>query len=169
MSISIKIDDTQVRAALSKLGNATHDLTPAMRDIGDGLVSRVVDGFQQGKAPNGEAWEPLQQATMLGRLKRSKRNFRKNGRLSAQGRRAASAGFQPLLDTGNLRNSITRKADKHGVEIGTDVLYAATQQFGDERRGIPARPFLPTEGLPHDWQAEVVDALALHLEKVLRG
>ncbi len=34
----------------------------------------------------------------------------------------------------------------------------ATHQFGYAERNIPARPFLPVEGLPGDWQNDVLDA-----------
>ncbi len=49
--------------------------------------------------------------------------------------------------TGNLRSSIhTETAEKQGsrvtVHIGTDVVYAATQEFGDDSRNIPAHPYL---------------------------
>jgi phage gpG-like protein len=64
-----------------------------------------------------------------------------------------------LLDRGFLRSSITGEGGGRGkapagfsrgralvearrVVIGTNVVYAATHQFGDARRGIPARPFL---------------------------
>lgn len=38
-----------------------------------------------------------------------------------------------------------------GVIVGTTVKYAATHQEGDPARGIPARPFLPTHGVPQVW------------------
>lgn len=39
-----------------------------------------------------------------------------------------------------------------GVIIGTNVPYAGTHQHGDPKRGIPARPFLPTNGAPPAWR-----------------
>ena len=38
-----------------------------------------------------------------------------------------------------------------GVIVGTTVRYARTHQEGDPKRKIPARPFLPTRGIPPTW------------------
>ena len=38
-----------------------------------------------------------------------------------------------------------------GVIVGTTVPYAAVHQEGDPAKGIPARPFLPTHGVPDIW------------------
>lgn len=40
----------------------------------------------------------------------------------------------------------------NGVIVGTNVPYAATHQYGDAKRGIPARPFLPEGDAPQVWQ-----------------
>jgi len=48
--------------------------------------------------------------------------------------------FKILMDSGRLANSITFDADNKQVEIGTNLVYAATHQFG--RGSIPARPYL---------------------------
>lgn len=54
---------------------------------------------------------------------------------------ATRHGGQSLLDaTGALIQSITAFADRQTAGWGTNVIYAATHQFG--RGGIPARPFL---------------------------
>ena len=65
-----------------------------------------------------------------------------------------SAGFKRmlgrgkiLLDTGHLRGSITYKASRTGVRVGTNVVYGRIHQLGGKAgRGkkvkIPARPYL---------------------------
>jgi phage virion morphogenesis protein len=69
--------------------------------IGADLEAEVALGFNDGADPYGNAWaHPV---------------FRDG---------------QPLRDTGRLMNSITHNADDKGVEIGTNVCYAATHQFG---------------------------------------
>jgi phage gpG-like protein len=83
-----------------------------------------------------------------------------------------------LRDTGILANSISYNVLRKGVEIGTKVRYAGTHQFGARqgqygrtKRGgpipwgnIPARPFLPTDGLPPEWRSEVLSILSRHLD-----
>jgi phage virion morphogenesis protein len=79
--------------------------------------------------------------------------------------RAMEEGGKTLTDSGRLVRSITHNATDDGVEIGTDVIYAAIQQLGGTVRAktkkglrfrigrnggwvtkrsvfIPARPFL---------------------------
>lgn len=45
-----------------------------------------------------------------------------------------------LQDTGRLRQSISFRSDMTSAKIGTNLIYAATHQFG--RGAIPKRPFL---------------------------
>jgi hypothetical protein len=45
-----------------------------------------------------------------------------------------------------------------GVIVGTTVKYAKTHQEGDASRKIPARPFLPTRGVPQVWLDRWADA-----------
>ena len=105
--------------------------------------------FRDSKAPDGTQWKPLSPVTIALRRQNSS---------------------QPLLDTGRLRNSITRAVGVRDVVVGTNVRYAGTQQFGarkgrfgDTRRGapipwgnVPARPFL---GLSREDKADVLDIL----------
>jgi len=168
MNVSLELDDKAVKAALNRLSAAGHNLQPALADIGDMVVSRVVDGFTRGESPYGEPWQALDDKTKHGRLRRSKSNFRKNGKLSARGKRTAAAGFQPLVDTGNLRNSITRNVSGNSVEIGTDLIYGATHQFGDPERGIPERPFMPMDGLPDEWAQEALDPIGEQIARAVK-
>lgn len=47
---------------------------------------------------------------------------------------------EPLLRTGDLKNSITHNADDKEAYVGTDLEYAKYHEFGTSK--IPARPFL---------------------------
>jgi len=167
-NVSITINDKAVTDALSRLSAAGGNMGRAMADIGDMMVSRITEGFDQGESPYGEKWKPLADDTKHGRLRHNKSNFRKNGKLSAKGRRESASGFQPLVDTGNLRNSITRNVSGNSVEVGTDLIYGATHQFGSENGDIPARPFLPTDGLPDAWAQEAVDSIGEQIMKAVK-
>jgi len=101
--------------------------------------------------------------------------------------RATEHGGVTLSDTARLKNSIKSSADKNGLAIGTNTIYARTHQFGDKRtiraksgKGlrfkvggkwvtkeevkvtIPARPFM---GINDDDVNEIKGIL----EDVLRG
>jgi len=87
---------------------------------------------------------------------------------------------EPLRDTGVLLNSLsvgtwsgqsyTRpnmdggerqifELETNGVTVGTNVLYAATHNYGDAKRGIPARPFIPPpHRVPEVWLDRILAA-----------
>ncbi len=68
------------------------------------------------------------------------------------------AGHRLLMGEGNLIDSIQHfLTGPDTVVIGSPRVYAATHQFGDEGRGIPARPFLGYSARDIDDLNEVID------------
>lgn len=117
-------------------------------NIGASLVVSTQRRFERGQAPDGSPWPPSIRAMM--------------------------EGGQTLVDSARLKQSITHIASDTGVEVGTNVLYAATHQFGATIRAkteagltfrigdawitkqqvtIPARPFL---GLDENDETEIL-------------
>ena len=86
-------------------------------------------------------------------------------------RRKAGSGAQILRDTGRLASGITYKVVGGSVELGTNVVYAGTHQYGAKKGGygrtrkggpipwgdIPARPFF---GYNDQDQADVLELFA---------
>lgn len=64
------------------------------------------------------------------------------------------AGHSLLQGEGDLLDSIQFLVDGDTVEVGSNLVYAASHQYGDPERGIPARPFL---GLSDEDEAELDD------------
>lgn len=147
--ITIQLQDERIQAALAKLKQQINDLEPLLTAVGGELKKHIQLGFRNSQSPYGQAWAPLK---------------------VRQGK--------PLVDTGRLANSINYLVDANSVEVGTNVLYAALQQFGGTiapkqakalsfvvggrrvfvKHGItiPARPFIPTAGLPPTWREGVL-------------
>ncbi len=135
MKVTVEINDRQVNAALGKLARTGANLRPVLTSIGEAMVESTKLRFRDSHAPDGGRWAPLSPVTVALRRKGSSK---------------------PLLDTGRLRNSITRAVGVRDVVIGTNVIYAGTHQlgarkgqYGKTRRGapipwgnVPARPFL---------------------------
>lgn len=97
---------------LQRIADRGEDMTELLREIGDDEVMRTVLRFENSKAPDGTPWKALQE---------------REG--------------QPLVDTGQLKGSITKQLlGSHAVVIGTDVAYAEYHQFGT--RHIDPRPFI---------------------------
>lgn len=55
---------------------------------------------------------------------------------------ARKGGGELLEESGSLLDSLTAQSGSDGVSLGSDLLYAAVHLYGDEERGIPARPYL---------------------------
>lgn len=53
--------------------------------------------------------------------------------------RALTEGGKTLTDTAQLARSITHEADRTGVDIGTNLIYAAIHQFGGTIRAKTAK------------------------------
>lgn len=84
-----------------------------MKDIAQGLRSSTMDRFRSTKSPEGKPWEPSI--------------------------RAQEGQGLTLTHTTRLKNSIKSEADATGAAVGTNTIYAATHQFGDESRTIRAK------------------------------
>ncbi|MBL0142658.1 MAG: phage virion morphogenesis protein [Betaproteobacteria bacterium] len=155
MKILIEVRDEQVTRLLSRLSELGTNLRPAMNAIGEAVVNSTRLRFAESAAPDGSAWKPLAFATLIARSRRGRR-----------GSRIVSVGSgQPLLDTGQLRNSISFGASDREVVIGTPLSWSRVHQFGGQAgRGhkvrIPARPFL---GISQEDRAEITAILADHL------
>ncbi len=106
---SVRLDD-DARGALSGMAAAARDLRPAMDLIGEMLMTATDQRFVTETDPDGGAWTPLAPATV---------------------KRKAKAGHEGMLQwSGRLRGSITRQVESDSVTVGTNVAYAAAQQFG---------------------------------------
>ena len=68
---------------------------------------------------------------------------------AAYARRIAKRPHQMLWDTGTLLRSLTPggsdnilQDNGNGITVGSNVAYAAAQNYGNPERSLPARPFL---------------------------
>ncbi len=107
--IEVETDDAALQASFRRLTATLDDLRPVMDEIGQSLVASVIDRFERERGPGGGPWKPSARAT--------------------RGKRGRG---QTLTDTGRLRASITHRAGRDAVEVGTNVAYAAIHQFGGQ-------------------------------------
>ena len=143
--ITTRLEGTEeVHRLLRDLKAVVGDLTPAFRSIGETLLNSTRARFTSERAPDGAPWAPLDPRTI-----RRKKNADKI-----------------LTEHGELRGTLTYDAGPHELVVGSPEKYAATHQFGDESRNIPARPFLGLSAADRDKIERIVrDRLA----KALRG
>lgn len=128
----ISIDDARLQARLRRLDDRMTNMTPFFEEVGEIIRTSVVKNFEEGgryRSPGdwrggSRKWRPLSVVTL-----------------------ARKRGKKILIDSGALLNSINWQADRQGVVIGPNRVYAAIHQFGGKAgRGhkvtIPARPYL---------------------------
>ena len=119
--IRLDADTALLRARVADMAAVLRkDPQVAFDEAGQILVASTVLRFERGTGPDGEPWKPS--------------------------RRALEEGGQTLVDSARLRNSMTHVASADGVDVGTNVVYAAIHQFGsgdlEKPKNIPSRPFL---------------------------
>ncbi|RMG51176.1 MAG: phage virion morphogenesis protein, partial [Gammaproteobacteria bacterium] len=166
LKLQITVDDRSIRAALERLVKASGDLRPVFAEIGEYLDLATRERFDREQAPDGTPWEPLSDATLRRKMLKGVKRGRKRRRLTARDGSTRAGAIQRLaqasilVESGALRDTLRYRASADSLEFGTDRKYGATHQFGDEKRNIPARPFL---GLSDADRAEIVAALERHL------
>lgn len=169
--ISLAIDDP-LSDVLGRAMAGSDDLTPAMKDIAVHLESATRLRFETGKGPGGKPWKPSRRVaeTAVG----SRGPQRPTG--------------QTLVDSGDLKSSITSRYGDDFAEVGSErsfgsAIYAAIHQFGGVIRPktkkalsfggrlyaqvtMPARPYL---GFDDDDREAIVDILRRYVAGLLGG
>jgi phage virion morphogenesis protein len=142
-SFDIRLDNEQLRSALDKLIWRAQNLKPVYAAIGEMLLVSHRDRWDRDKkqAPDGSSW-----ATLSPGYKKSKRK-----------RESKGADKILVLDTFLRDTSLSYSATHSGLKFGANSEYAATHQFGDSARNIPARPFL---GMSDDDEQAVLDIIS---------
>ncbi|MDD5274380.1 MAG: phage virion morphogenesis protein [Methylovulum sp.] len=147
-AVTIDLNDQEIINALGRLAYSANHLEPALDEIGATIAASVMLNFTGQHDPDGNAWEPLSEATLANRR-------------GGEG--------QILRDTGRLNRSITHNVSDQSVEIGTDVVYANMMQFGGKKADfpwlwgdIPERPFV---GISEEDKAEILAILSHHLDR----
>lgn len=152
--VRLTVNTADILRMLSGYETRAEDLTDAMNEIGQYMISRTMKRFKE----EGPGWPPLSPATIRNR-KRNRRGI-----------------VKILQDTGVLRGSIGSPSRQgiyevggREVKVGTTVPYAAVHQFGTNRAGrhhnvrIPARPFLLADERDVETMEDII------LQYVLRG
>lgn len=118
-SVDIKIDDQQLQSFFTRLLQQTDDMTDIFADIGEQQLESTAQRYQDQEAPDGTKWAYLLEST----LENKERN-------------------DILIDSGDMMGTYTYDASPDSLIFGSNRIYAATHQFGDEDRGIVARPHI---------------------------
>lgn len=137
-----------MRRASEKLGTmlSPGEVEEIAFAIGELVVNQVKERIATGKqSPEGIPWAPW----------------------SARYAATREARHSLLVDNGNpgLLESIGNYVSGNEIRVGTNLIYAATHQFGSEDGDIPARPYL---GLSQPNRVEIEDLVVDLIEEGLR-
>jgi phage virion morphogenesis protein len=116
-------------------------LEPALVDIGEYLIESHQERFKLEVAPDGSPWEPLAPRTI-----------------------AKKGNDRILQDQGTMRDLLTYQISGDQLSFGTNLIYAATHQFGREADGISPRPFIGLATGQWNDSDEIVTILQSHLQ-----
>lgn len=143
LKVSVEVEAGRIQDAFNRLLATDRGLVrAALKNIGEYLVEATQGNFDAERAPSGAPWAPLKPKTL--RRKRTQKI---------------------LTESRRLRDSIVWQLEGAGeLAVGTNVIYAATHQFG--RGEIPARPFLGLSAADRD---EIVEILRAHVARAWEG
>lgn len=135
---TVKIDDREIRGLLSAMLVTLGNLKPAMEEIGEHVVTSILENFGDRSGPDGSPWEPVSDDYAAWKAKKG------------------HSADDILVFSSDLLKSISPKAKATSVEVGTGpyLVYAAIHQFGG-RTGrshasqMPARPYMGVKDT--DW------------------
>lgn len=168
-AVAVGADDAALRDGFRHLMAAVSDMTPAMADIGLGLVLSTQQRFEAERDPAGRPWRPRSITTIVMRLGGERKTFTRKGDLRAKALRELARKILHLR--GHLKGDITYRASADAVEVGSPTKYARVHQLGGRAgRGrkvtIPPRPFL---GIDAGDRTMIIGTLQRHLASALDG
>lgn len=106
VTLSMRLDADAALKQLAAIAGRAREKRGMFDVIGASLVTSTQHRFEKGIAPDGSPWPPSL--------------------------RARTHGGKTLLLTGRLMRSVTHQASDAGVEVGSNVVYAAIHQLGGE-------------------------------------
>lgn len=147
MAVSIRVQEQlskQMNEALKQL----QSLRMPMDVVGQEVLSQTIERItQEQKAPDGTPWAAWSE--------------------SYQNYKARKQDGGAFLDaSGELIDSLNYEATNDEALVGTNLVYAATHQFGDEQRNIPARPYL---GLSKQNELDLIKAVEYAIEQKMKA
>lgn len=135
--LRIKVEYKKVKKAIKDTQKRVWNLEPIFDDIGNDVVRFIHRNFQEGGRPKWPKWSAKYKKW---------RSENKPGKIL-------------ILDK-ILYNSITHEAHRTYLLVGSNMEYAATHNFGDQRRNIPQREFLNIQNDEHEFiTSEIEDYL----------
>lgn len=136
--VAFEVDASALHAAIARFAGLRLDDADLLDRVGavtEGGARRRID--EDKAAPDGSPWAPW------------------SARTAAKRRRGQSL----LQKEGDLLDSLGFETRGAGVATGSNLVYAAIQQFGGAEVGRPGHPARPYLGLSRDDEQDLADVL----------
>lgn len=144
------------------LARVGEDLTPLMKQAAGIMGEASERSFANESTPDGRKWPELAESTKNAYVTKGRLVRGKNG---AKDRRTGrkTRGAQNILQvSGRLAASVTPGSDRTAAWLGTNVIYAAMQFFGQKPGKSPPIPAREYMGLSSD-DMQTIEEAALEL------
>lgn len=161
---NVEFNATAALDAIQRAQGLLADMTPVFDEIGEYMIDATRQRFLRGEAPDGTRWPGKTEATLA--------RYRRMG---------YGELTRPLIGPGRrLSREIHKTVSKHGLVMGSALIYARTMQegaaegaFGTNAKGrpipwgkIPARVWL---GVSQADEKAIVAIVEEHLDEALGG
>lgn len=178
MSKTTTINDLEVQTALARLAQQVKNRGPVLDAIGGELLKRVQLNFRNSQSPEGVPWAPLKKRAGkplvdTARLRNSI-TYAVNGDSVSVGTNviyAAIHNFGGEIQHAARSQQAYFKKTKAGVSNRFvkkhKSNFAQWVTIGAHSVTIPARPFLPTNGLPDPWRNSILKIIQRHLQSAI--
>ena len=127
-------------------------MRPVMGMIGEKVVTISKEAFEKEQDPiTGKAWSPISSTSLFAKIGGKNSSKIKSGKRHTKAFLRNVASQKILHYRGDLKDSIDYKASNDSVEMYAGTEYAATHFFGDSKRNIKQRRYMPfTDSLDLD-------------------
>lgn len=151
---------------LNDMSKRTTNMKPVMHSIGETLHRKSMEAFEKEQDPiTGRAWSPISSTSLFAQTGGKKNSKIRSGKHTKSFKRAV-ADKRILRDKGDLQNSIDYTATNDSLEFVAAKEYAATHFFGDKKRNIKQRRYMPfTDDLDIDRKTtdEILDEIGNYI------
>jgi phage gpG-like protein len=135
---TVELNSAATEAALARLEGALADPFPLMSDIGELLTRSTKERFAEGVSPEGLKWAPKSQTTL------ERYGIRKSNQID----------IRPLFGPARkLNESPYPEVSRDEVLVGSNLIYAAVQQFGAAKGSLGSYSGVDKNGKPYSGSA----------------
>ncbi|RBQ28401.1 phage virion morphogenesis protein [Aliarcobacter vitoriensis] len=163
----IEVNIQELEDYLTSIKDKTKNLKPIMHTIGEKVKRVSLESFEKEQDPiTSRAWSPISSTSLFAQTGGKKKAFTKNKKSHTKSFKNKIDKKRLLIKEGDLFKSIDYEATKDSSEIYASKVYAATHFFGDNKRNIKQRrymPFTDSLDLPTKLKDELIEDITDYL------